>query len=256
MQSPDEARCPQLILRYYNQAWLHAVILKELISCNQMKKLTTRKMFGVYYHDLTSQGGMMLRIVSGTAANGEEEEERQFNTIKTITKRTCNYSQAQLVPNVLLRLQVQSNTRENDSVQKQQSEITKLALALRTSKNTTIPFTMIKKYSREWQFPLIEISDYLVQGKGVWWTKYDCIELFDISNQPANAAPELHHFRSSNFSKQKVYLKECWEECLHNPSLILANVIRIDQMDGSTKVIHIANLGEESVPPSLTCRNS
>ena len=257
LYSPDEARCPQQILRYYNQAWLHAVVLKELISCNQMKKLTTRKMFGVYYHDLTSHGGMMLRIVSGKAANAEEEE-RQFNLIKTITKRTCNYSQAQIVPNVLLRLQVQNKMRENDSVQKQQSEIANLALALRPAKNTTIPLTMIKRYSREWQAHLMEISDYLVQGRGVWWTKHDdFIELFDISNQPTNTGPELHHFRSSNFSKEKTYLKECWEKCLHNPSLIPANVIRIDQMDGSTKKIHIANLGdEESAAATLTCRNS
>ena len=35
-------------------------------------------MFGVYFHDLVSHGGLMLRLVSGQSANAEEEE-RQFN---------------------------------------------------------------------------------------------------------------------------------------------------------------------------------
>ena len=70
----DEARSPQLVLRYNNQAWYHAILLKQLIKADKMKKLTTRKMAGVYFHDLVAHGGDMLRIVSGRSANAEEEE--------------------------------------------------------------------------------------------------------------------------------------------------------------------------------------
>ena len=34
----EEARCPQLVLRYYNQSWYHAMLLKQLIDCGEMKK--------------------------------------------------------------------------------------------------------------------------------------------------------------------------------------------------------------------------
>ena len=33
MYSSDDSTCPQLILRYYNQAWYHASLLKQLMDC-------------------------------------------------------------------------------------------------------------------------------------------------------------------------------------------------------------------------------
>ena len=45
-------------------------------------------MFGVYFHNLSSYGGLMPGMISGQAANADGQE-RIFNHIKRITKRTC-----------------------------------------------------------------------------------------------------------------------------------------------------------------------
>ena len=59
----EEKRSPCLILRYYNQSWYHAILLKLLLK--HQKKITKRKLFGAYFHDLTAHADCMLRLVSG-----------------------------------------------------------------------------------------------------------------------------------------------------------------------------------------------
>ena len=55
-------------------------------NIQKQKKLTLRKLFGVYFHDLTAHAGLSLRIVTGQNANAEEEE-RIFHHIKGITDK-------------------------------------------------------------------------------------------------------------------------------------------------------------------------
>ena len=104
LYSADDKRSPALILRYYNQAWLHSILLKELVK--QPKKLTLRKLFGVYFHNLSAHGGIMLHIISGQASNAEQQE-RIFNHIKRITCHTSNYHPGQIIPNLFVRLQAE-----------------------------------------------------------------------------------------------------------------------------------------------------
>ena len=248
LYSPDEKRNVQQILRYYNQSWYHAVLLKQIIK--QPKKLTRRKLFGVYYHDLTTHAGLMLRLVSGQSASAEEEE-RIFNHIKGITKQTSNYSHTQIIPNIFLRLQAETEMKEGESVQQQQHRISHLAESLPPNENTCIPLALIKKYPRQWQAHLMQISDFLMEGEGVWWSKdEEAVEFHDVSNHPSssNVGPKLHHFRSSSFPDD---LKQCWEKCLQNTDTIPTNIIRVDQEDGKTKVIHTSNLGDTHIPSTI-----
>ena len=219
--------------------------IKELIDCENLKKITRRKLFGVYFHDLVSHGGLMLRLVSGQSANAEEEE-RIFNHIKGITKNTSNYSSSQIIPNVFVRLQAENKAKTDESVQRQQHEISHLAKALQPPLNTSIPFSLIEKHSREWQAHLMEISDFLAEGEGIWWQKHDvAIEFFDVSKAPVHGGPQLHHFRSSNFLKEKMYLQQCWEKCIQNINILPANIIRIDQEDETTKVVKLGKLRKQ-----------
>ena len=142
LYSPEKERCPQLILRYYNQAWYHAMLIKELIDCEHLKKITRPKLFVVYFHDLVSHGGLILRLVSGQSTNAEKEE-RIFNHIKGITKNNSNYNRSQLIPNVIVRLQAENQAKTDESVQREQHEISHLAKALQPHLNTTIPFSLI-----------------------------------------------------------------------------------------------------------------
>lgn len=247
LYSQEKDRCPQTILRYYNQAWYHAILLKEFIQ--KPKKLTYRKMFGVYFHDLTAHGGLMLRIVSGQTANTEEEE-RIFNHIKKITKHTSNYSTGQIIPNLLLRLQAEKEMGSREDVQKQQSFISILSKSLPPKKNTTIPIAVIKKHQQQWQAHLEHISDFLLPGEGVWWHRHgDYIEFHDVSGSPSSneSGPELHHFRSSSLKDEEEYLQLCWQKCLEKQIIIPINVIRITVLpQEKVKYVQTCFLGDPS----------
>ena len=96
LYSSEIARTTALLLGYYNQVWLHSIILKETIA-NKPKVLTRRTMFGVYFHKLSAHAGLMLRLISGQGANADSQE-RIFNQIKRITKTTSNYHARQIIP--------------------------------------------------------------------------------------------------------------------------------------------------------------
>ena len=84
----DEERCPRNVLRLHNSTWYHHILCREVLSLTP-NEMTTRKFYGTYFHDLTSHAPLQLRIVSGRTANAEEEE-RMFNTVKSITSSTSN----------------------------------------------------------------------------------------------------------------------------------------------------------------------
>ena len=180
----ENCRSPALILRYYNQAWYHSILLHDFIV-NNPKHLTTRKMFGVYFHNLSAHAGDMLRIISGQSANAERQE-RIFNSIKRITKLTSNYHPGHVIPNLFVRLQAEKELglQGNDAA-RQQEQVSNLAKSLPPLHNTVIPITIIKKHSTEWQAHLQHISDFLLEGEGVWWNKAgDAVEFHDVSHSP------------------------------------------------------------------------
>ena len=244
----EEKRSPCLILRYYNQSWYHAILLKLLLK--HPKKLTKRKLFGAYFHDLTAHAGCMLRLVSGQAANAEEEE-RMFHHIKQITKRTSNYSDDQVIPNIMVRLQAEKQMTQREDVSKQDAHISTLSKALNRRRNTRIPISTVKKFEREWQAHLQEISDFLLKGEGVWWHKDDEeVEFHDVSCFPEpSSGPQLHHFRSSNLQDEKAYLQQCWCDCVEQKTVIPTHIIRVDQPDGRVKKIHTPFLSSSEHSP-------
>ena len=120
----DEARSPRLILRYHNYSWYHHMLYKETIGF-QLRKMTVRKFDGTYLHDLTAHGPIQLRIVSGRSANAEEEE-RTFNTVKSITNTTSCYRPGHIISNIFIRLQAEEQLgRMEDCVAKQQSQVSR-----------------------------------------------------------------------------------------------------------------------------------
>ena len=66
--------------------------------------LTGRKLFGKYFHSLSRHAGKQLRIVCGKSSHTEQEE-RQFNLLKTITKLTSNHHTNNVIFNIWVRLQ-------------------------------------------------------------------------------------------------------------------------------------------------------
>ena len=233
LYSPEDKRSTTLILRYLNQSWYHSILLNSIIR--KPKKLTRRKLFGVYYHNLTSHAGLMIRLISGLASNAEEQE-RTFNAIKRITKQTSNYNPEQIIPNLMIRLQAEKELElRKDDVGRQQSQISKLKKSLPPTTNTQISKGIIMKYNREWQAHLQRISDFLVEKEGVWWSQNDqYVEFHDVTNVPENSGPQLHHFRSSCLEREELVLDELWKECIDKKIVIPTNIIRTDNNNNTT----------------------
>ena len=112
----------------------------------------------------------MLRTVCGQSINAEKQE-RFFNQFKRITNTTSNYNPRQIIPNTFIRLQAQKELgQQQDNTAKQQAYISNLAQCLPAATNTCVPLAIVRKYTREWQAHLQQISDYLLEGQGIWWS--------------------------------------------------------------------------------------
>ena len=65
--------------------------------------------------------------------------------------------------------------------------------------NSFFSFELIKTYTSAWQAHLERISDFVLCGEGVWWTKDENGGTFhDSPGEPEHRpeGPALHHFRS------------------------------------------------------------
>ena len=202
----EAQRTPRSVLRMHNLTWYHAMLCRTVIGF-QLKKLTVRKFYGTYFHNITSHAPI------------------QNNAITNITRTTSSFHADHIISNILVRLQAEKDLSTNhsvSSVEKQQAHVSKLASSLPSFPNTIIPKEMLVNHPSSWQAHLERISDYLLAGKGVWWNESDNgdINFFDAKGnvESSEAGPLLHHFRSSSFKSEESYLKKCWLECLEQKS--------------------------------------
>ena len=70
------------------------------------KKLTTRKLFGKYFHQLTIHAPIQYRIISGNSFMCENQE-RTFHLCKDITKKTSSNHPGHIIGNLVLRYQIE-----------------------------------------------------------------------------------------------------------------------------------------------------
>ena len=105
---PANLRSPKLVPRLHNQAFLHAMILKEVIG--NPKSLAERKLYGRYWHSITVHAAKKSRIISLKSINTEEEE-RHFNTLQGVTKLT-NRRPGDIITPSLVRLQSEQKLSE------------------------------------------------------------------------------------------------------------------------------------------------
>ena len=126
---PAHLRCPKLVLHLHNQAFIHAMICKEVIG--KPRSLTERKFYGRY--SLTAHAAKQSRIVSLKSTNTEEEE-RHFNTLQGVTRLT-NRRPGDIITPSLIRLQAEQKLKDskhaNSSVKMQ--EIKKFKILQRST---------------------------------------------------------------------------------------------------------------------------
>ena len=163
---PANLRSPKLVPRLHNQAFLHAMILKEVIG--NPKSLAERKLYGRYWRSITVHAAKQSRIISLKSINTEEEE-RHFNTLQGVTKLT-NRRPGDIITPSLVRLQSEQKLSESKSatspVKMQESQISKYYSALPLFPNTIIPNRYIIRNPKEYQAHLESISDFIACGEG------------------------------------------------------------------------------------------
>ena len=98
--SSDNARTPKSIIRLHNMSWYHGILCREVFGF-KLKEMTTRKLYGNYYHDITSHAAMQYRLICGKSTNVEEQE-RVFNSISNITRSTSSCHPNHIITNVLI----------------------------------------------------------------------------------------------------------------------------------------------------------
>ena len=253
---PANLRPPKLVLRLHNQAFLHAMILKEVIGNHN--SLTARNLYGRYWHSITVHAAKQSRIISLKSTNTEEEE-RHFNTLQGVTKLT-NRRPGNIITPSLVRLQAEQKLAESRSatspVKMQESQISKYHSTLTPFPNTVIPNRYIIRNLKEYQAHLESISDFIACGEGEWWHQVlPGVEFYDGPDEANNRpqGPTLHHVRSSTLQLEEQHLKENWERCLSDDNITIPHrIIRIYNPRGDcTRVMHTNFLDTENDDNSL-----
>lgn len=111
----EKERTPRQILRYKNLTFQHLLLCKIVIgNYTESTNLTRRKFDGKYFHGLFHHNRMQILLISGMATNCENEE-RTFNTLKSIRSNTTNYHPGHIIGNMIIRLQAREKI-EGESI--------------------------------------------------------------------------------------------------------------------------------------------
>ena len=214
LYAPDTKRSPKTVLCLHNLAFLHGILFTQIFA--NPKRLTRRKVFGRYFHAITTHSPLVYRIVCPRSINTEQHE-RVFGQIKQITKETSNQSPNHIITNIMQRLYFEEKNRQVNPIAIQESEIERLAATVGPIPNTCFSIDFITTHSSAYQAHLERIGDYLLQGPGVWWkTTTTGIQFLDGESEKEHSAsgPALMHFRSTSLSDIDLVLLDSWERCI------------------------------------------
>lgn len=212
--SGHDARNQRSVLRLHNQCFVFALACLNVIGSPQ--KMTARKFYGSHFHSLVIHAPETYRLLCLRSVVPEEEE-RTFGDIRSISKNTSNRQPEYVVDNAVMRFNAQQESHSViESIQKQESVISQQAKFLDKKTNTTIKITDIIKNPYQFQCHLQRIPDFLLCGKGVWWSLSASSVIFhDTVDQDLNSNnPPLHNLRSTTLVEEQSYLLECWDEVL------------------------------------------
>lgn len=121
-----EERTTKSILRLFNVTLKHA-----MICCTIFKKtkMSTRKLFGIYFHSITTHLPEVARIIAPSSLHTENEE-RLFSDLNSISMSTSSRSKESIRDNAFLRIQMEAKWNEankNGSVSKMKGVISTIS---------------------------------------------------------------------------------------------------------------------------------
>ena len=204
-----------------NENILHLYVQTFLINFEKnIKSMSTRKVFGKYYHAIISHASDQYRIVNGRSSNTESDE-RYFHTIKDISNNTSNHHPDNIISNAFIRCQVQKDFHENDTILRGEASITKMYTKMSMDlTNSFISFEVIKMYPWEYQAFLEKIADFLMEERVYWTELSNGIQFNDIKR--VESKKEVHHFRSYSVCSELDYVQYSWQNsCLKTPDKLI-----------------------------------
>ena len=123
-------RSPKSVLCLFNVTFKHAILCTSIFQ--QPKKISCEKLFGIYFHSLTSHLPELARIISPSSLHSENEE-RIFSDLNSINLATSSRKQENIRDNSIIRIQMEMKLKELqqiDSISKKkssQSDISKFS---------------------------------------------------------------------------------------------------------------------------------
>ncbi|XP_066922840.1 uncharacterized protein [Clytia hemisphaerica] len=208
-------RTPQLIFRFSNLVFIHAITLID--SFLRPKKLTSRKFFGQYFHSLL-HAPLHFRLFPMPSINAEDEE-RMFTILKKFALGTSNHHPDNVLANGFLRIQVREELTEEKLMNKRErkckSIVSKVNVKPKKRCETVIPPAIINAYPYVWQAHCESIADFLsIQNN--WVERKDGIVLCDLKPNVRNF--KMSHFRSFTLAKELKRVQDIWNDLLENDS--------------------------------------
>ena len=144
----EKKRSPRLILRLHNLCWKHSIECRKELTLT--RALTSRKLFGLYFHACVSHSVFLLRLVSHRSTNAEMFE-RLFEELTDISRKTWNRRIEDLATNVVLHVRAKNAHHPNTAVMKQEKELSNISKSLPRLGNTVLPRETIHKYAAQWE---------------------------------------------------------------------------------------------------------
>ena len=120
-----ESRSPRSVLCLHNLTFIQGRLCVRLFY--SPKAISKRKMFGKYFHSLTTHAPILNRMI-GLRSLNDELQERAFGQANVICKTTSNYHPDHIISNIIVRFQVEGNKEKESLLLQQNSIVSKLFL--------------------------------------------------------------------------------------------------------------------------------
>ena len=249
LHSFDHKRTPKTVLQLYNVSWYHHELCCKLLS--SPRKQTCQHFFGIYLHDLVVHAPPIYQQVCLRSMNAESQE-RLFSQAKHIGLRATSRTPENVLPTILICMQAKQKVGScPESIQKQDSMVSKAASGIGSYRGTFISNNFILERPSSWQAHLMRISGYLKHGEGIWWERTENGFLFHDSADDieySSSGPHLDHFRNTTLPDVYARMSKDWDKILKENTVVPSPTLRVYSEDGHYQY----STPSLSLPTSLT----
>ena len=132
--------------------------------------MSSRKFYGSHFHSLVVHAPETYRLFCLRSLLPEQEE-RSFGDLRSISESTSNRQAKYVVDNAVLYYNAQQSQRDTNSLAKQESVICIQSRLLHQRSDSAFSKYFIRSHPDLMQGHCKRIADFLLPGKGIWWSE-------------------------------------------------------------------------------------